>query len=433
MLLLLAICFSIALSGAALVQLTLAILFARRFCRRDEKPLQLTADSPLLPKTAILMSVRGADPSLTRSVEGALEQTHNHYELHIVVDHEEDPAWEMLNAIQRQHPNGDRLKLQRMRDPLTTCGLKCHCLAQAAASLGDDVEHITLLDADVMPHPSWLVALTEPLEQDPSIGGVTGTQWFEPPGRASTGSWWRSTWNAGAMVPTIYFANPWAGSFAMRRLDLVRSGLLEAWKHSIVDDGPIREYLGNIGLRIEFAPSVIMVNRESCGTRYVIRWTTRMMTWSRLHEPTFYLTKLHAAFSNTLIFANALLLVLAIFAGFAGEGQYLLARIATLSGLLLSAVFCFAAYVVSRNCVRHSLQLRGESLGKMSGWQMWHVFWAAAPAHWAYGLACWRSIWVKQIAWRGINYRIKSKSSIERLNYEPFLKVPNRDETRSIW
>ncbi|MEL7497066.1 MAG: glycosyltransferase family 2 protein [Planctomycetota bacterium] len=430
-----AILFAATLIGAAFVQWGIAVSFAKYFTQLQDAQTDASNASQPIPGAAILMSVRGMDPSLLDAVNGALNQLHENFEVHIVVDHTDDAAWERLNELKKNSPHGERLQLQLMREPRTTCGLKCHCLVQAAESLGDHIQHVALLDADVVPHPQWLSALTRPLS-DSTVGGVTGAQWFEPTDSASHPSWWRSTWNGGAMIPTIYFANPWAGSFAMRKEDLIQSGLLDAWKKSIVDDGPIREHLGHLGLKIVFAPSLIMVNREACGHRYVYRWTTRMLTWSRLHETTFYLSQIHAAFSNVVFGGNVLVIVVALFLalrslGLNSEANYLLPLQISLLALVTAGVLCTSAYRCARSCVEHSCQLRGESLPRASWIALWQVFWASAPAHWLYGISCWRATWKTQVMWRGIRYRIHSKSEIERLNYAPFIQR-SRDQSRSI-
>lgn len=429
-----AVLFASALVGAALVQLWIALIFEGTFRKRESKPIESTTG--LDQRVAVLMSVRGADPSLERAIDGVLNQDHPNYEVHVIVDHVNDEAWDRLQAVQQNHVHRDRLKLQLMKEPPRNCGLKCHCLVQAAESLPKDIEIIALLDADVTPHASWLSSLVVRLA-DPTVGGVTGTQWFEPGKGDSIGAWWRSTWNGGAMIPTIFFANPWAGSFAMRRQDLQRSGLLSTWRESIVDDGPIRECLGSVGLKVVFAPSMIMINRENCSPSYVLRWTTRMLTWSRLHEPTFYLSQLHAAFSNLVLTGNAVILIASIIFLVSrwgiedpvGASAWYALRI-SLAALVVAGLLCLSAYESGRRCVGHSCGLRGESLPAMTWRARWNVFWSAAPAHWAYGIACWKASFNRVIQWRGIQYRLGSKNSIERLNYEPFAR--DRDTTQSI-
>ena len=412
------------LVGAATVQLIIAAWFRKRFiatCQTAREIAQASTSETLARPAVVLMSLRGADPTLRASIEGALSQDYDgQYEVRVVVDHQSDPSLELLEELQQKHPHGSRLSYSIMDAPLKTCSLKCHSLSQAVTNLPSEVEYIAFLDADVRPHRTWLAALTETLI-DESVGGVTGTQWFEPTVGAGVGTWLRSVWNGGATILTIHFANPWAGSFAMRRSDFLASGLIERWQKSMVDDGPVREALQSIGKQIHFAPSLVMVNREHCTLGYTFRWAARMLTWSRLYEPTFWITILHAVFSNTVMLVNFALLL----AGLVGWLPTAVIWI-SLAALLLAGIQCAAAFCVARSCVGESAKLRGEKLSPLAGRHWLWAFAFAAPAHLMFGWGCLIALTTKEITWRGIRYRLKSGGKVERMNYEPFL------ETRAV-
>lgn len=410
MLLYLGIVWAVLLIAAASVQWLIATAFERSFCRPQESPAK---DAPASrPPTAILLSLRGCDPTLPESLSAVLSQTTAEDLVQVVIDHPEDPAWPIAREVQRQHPAGSRLQLQAMEPPSARCGLKCHSLSQAVATLPARIRYVVLVDADVAPPPGWLEDLTQPLA-DSAIGGVTGAQWFEPPPRAGLGSWLRSSWNGGAIVPTLFFANPWAGSFAMRLADLHSSGLVDRWRTSVVDDGPIREAIGQLGRKIVVARSQIIVNRERCDLRYAITWTTRMLTWSRLYESTYWLSILHAVFSNAVMLGNFVLLGWALAAG------SWIAWLA-LAALLVSGGLCVAAYRSARNCVAYSCQLRGEALPPLGWRRSLAVLLATAPAHLMYGYSCLRAWGLRRIRWRGINYRVQGPHDVERLDYAPY-------------
>lgn len=400
------------LVAAALVQWLISVRFYRSFA--TVQPVRsLGAASAIARQVAVVICVRGCDPSLRESIRGVLHQSYQPYEVHVVVDSRTDDAWNLVEEVAAASQSPVRLHQHEMSLPLTTCSLKCHSILQAISSLTPEIEVVALLDADVTPHAGWLEALVQPLI-DPTVGAVTGNQWFEPAGPASWGAHTRSVWNGGAMVLSAMFANPWAGSLAMRLDDIKSSGLLELWQVSIVDDGPVREAIQSLGLRIVFAPSLMMVNGESCTFGYVNRWALRMLTWSRLHEPTFYLSILHAVFSNSVMLASFAVLIAALW-----FGQWSASLIAA-SGLIASGVLSVAAYVVARNCVVYSCKLRSQTLPPITWARCWKVFWLVAIAQVIYGVACLRAIFVRRITWRGIDYRLNGKREIERLNYEPF-------------
>jgi len=357
--------------------------------------------------------VRGCDPSLSASLKGVLNQDYEDYSVLLVVDHQTDQAWEFVHSVKAEHDSHHRLNIIEMVNPSETCSLKCHAIVQALGHVDEETKYVALLDADVQPHPGWLAELIGPL-QDSSVGGVTGNQWFEPGTSAGIGSLVRSTWNGGALVPTIIFANPWAGSFAMRTQDVWKSGLDKIWTQSIVDDGPIKQAINAIGLKVEFAPSLIMVNREACTFGYANRWVTRMLTWSRLYEKTFYLSIIHALFSNFVMFANFFVLFWCIGFGLIEGG------LISAFSLIAAGVMCVMAYNVSRACVEKSCQLRSESLAPITLRRQFEVFWLSALGHLVYGTSCARAVMLKRIKWRDITYELKSATQVKRLDYQPY-------------
>jgi glycosyltransferase involved in cell wall biosynthesis len=414
-----AIGFATLLILAALVQW----FIARRFRQHFVESKSFSTDDAITGKAAVLMAIRGADPSIENSINGVLNQSYSNFELQIVIDHPSDPAIEILRRISSQQAVAEKITVSNLSLDSDSCSLKCLSLSQAASRLSGDIEYVVLVDADVSPHPSWLADLLLPLS-DESVGGVTGTQWFEPPAGSGFGTWLRSVWNSGAAILTMYFANPWAGSFAMRRSDLDEANLVDRWRQSMVDDGPIRSALNEIGKRVVFASPLVMVNREKCSLAFTLRWAERMLTWSRLHEPTFWVTIVHAVFSNFVMLSNFAVLIASLL-GFLPP----IAIGISLAALIAAGVFCSAAYQEARKCVNHSCRLRGDSPLIKTGMQAVWSFVCAAPAHLMFGWACLRSIFKRRIAWRGIQYGIPKNGAVKRLNYSPFVQSDKADNS----
>lgn len=398
------------LLGAAAVQLSIAIKFQKHFDTLESAPMPLAEQQ----SAVVVICVRGCDPSLESCLIGVLNQNYANYSVQMIVDHQSDQAWDFVQDIKSKHDDRGILSIVEMQNPLETCSLKCSGIVQAIGIIDKQTKYVAFLDADVAPHRDWLAELTGPL-LDPEVGGVTGNQWFEPDAGSGVGSLLRSTWNAGALVPTIFFANPWAGSFAMTLQNILDSGLVEIWSQSVVDDGPIKKTINDIGLRVEFAPSLIMVNRESCTFGFTNRWVTRMLTWSRLYESTFFLSIIHAVFSNSVMIANFVILVLTILTG------SITATLIAVVALLGSGWMCAKSYQLTRRCVTRSCQLRGQTLAPLKHRRFLGVLATVAMTHLIYGVSCVRAIFVRRISWREITYELKSSNKIKRLNYAPYL------------
>ena len=369
------------------------------------------------------MSVRGCDPTLRESLSAILHQDYPDYDVHLVVDHRGDSAWSVVHEVQERFDHCGRLTIHEMRQPVDTCGLKCNALVQALEHFDPETEYLVLMDADVTPHETWLRDVTAPL-LDPGIGVVTGNQWFEPHEQATVGSLLRSLWNAGAIVPTAIFNNPWAGTFAMRMKDVEAANLADVWRRSAVDDGPIRHAIAPLGLKIKFQPSLIMVNREECTFDYVNHYVTRMLTWSKLYEKTFINTVVHAVFTNLVMLAAVLTLLTALL-----SVQPVVATIA-LCSILGMALISALGYVIVRAGVDRACQTRGESLPPLSLNQLVRFTVLIPVTLMIYGCSCCRAIVSQQVRWREITYEVKNKSQVRMLQYSPMLVEPEQAQSK---
>ena len=411
------------LVGAAVVQLLVAYCYCQYFKQLNVTRMPEAQQSGV----SVIMCIRGCDPTLRKSLINILDQDFRDYLVHVMVDHREDIAWRIVHEIKQEFDVDDRLQIHEMTTPFETCGLKCSALVQGLGELAPDTRYVALLDADVATHGGWLSELIGPLENDRTIGAVMGSQWFEPPVDANWGAFVRSSWNAGALVPTVLFRNPWAGSLAMRLEDIHRAELAKVWRFSMIDDGPVRNALEEIGLRMHFAPSLIMINREDCTFDYAWRWVARMLTWSRLYETTFFLPIMHALFSNTVMLINFGLLgwglVVADFGLVTAMGL----------GLISSGLLSVSAYAIVRGTAARSCRLRGESLAPVAARQVGQMLLTVPLTQLVYGWGVCRALVAKQITWRKITYQIHGKQRIQMLGYRPFQdSSSNKDSHVSI-
>src|SRR4029079_10346362 len=80
-----------------------------------------------LPKAAVIMTLRGADPFLDRTLQGLTQLDYPRYDIRIVVDHKDDPAWDMVHRIIAER-GCKNVKVEELRDRLTTCSLRMSSL-----------------------------------------------------------------------------------------------------------------------------------------------------------------------------------------------------------------------------------------------------------------------------------------------------------------
>lgn len=396
------------------------------------------------PEAVVILCVRGHDPFLADTIRALARQDYSNYRLLVVVDHRIDPAWQVVANVKFELGLNDlQLELQELQQRHEQCGLKCSALLQAVEGLSHRTTTdrvIVTIDSDAVPDKSWLVNLLRPLA-DASVGATTSNQWFEPRSLA-VGSWVRAVWQAGAIVPTAMLSNPWAGTFAIRHADILASGLLDDWRTSIIDDGPVRERIKRIGKRIEFVPQNLVINREDCSLDFCFRYVARMLTWSRLFESTFWVTCVHALLTSSLQ-AGVVVWCFAELAmamgGTLSEPIWnrLIWPIGAVAVLLFSQV---AGYLIVRQAIlRGSLSAAKSRESKPgshpSSWltRLVYVTLSVPLATFAYVLGCVRALRVKRVVWRKIAYDVENGRRIKMLDYAPFVaEKPTALENHSV-
>ena len=411
------VCLLIVVSAA--IQWGLTIWFAGRM-RARVRPQSLPEEHQ--HSTWIVLSVRGADPTLADALQSLLSQDFHKYRMCVVVDHRDDPAAKIVrDAISDQ---GSRVVVRYLNDPLPNCTLKCSAIAEGVEHVlatDADAEYFVFVDADSRPPTSMMKTLTGALFADAKVGLASGNQWFEPAEPASAGSIVRSLWYAGALFFSMLFNNPWAGAYAMRARDIRQTGLIDVWRRSAVDDGAIKSLLAKHDLCCCSLPSMMMVNRESCTLRYTTAWMKRILTWSRIHEPGFWLTAFQMSFATTLIVAifSTLLWSLLI-------GNMVLLWMSAISIVVSGWLSVLAWRTVRQSVVENSEA--ATDLGKVSWQRMLAALLLVGIAQAAYTIACVGAIFSKKVRWRGVEYQI-SKNGVNLKEYLPYSSSKTADQS----
>ena len=224
-----------------------------------------------LPKAAIILAIRGLDPSLERNIRALLAQLYLDYKLFVVVDHVEEPAWQIIEKIRDEIP--DRIQVSVLKERSSTCSLKCSAMAQAIGELDASYEVVAFADGDVLAHQTWLRELVEPLA-DPNVGASTGNRWYLP-SDSGLGSMTRYFWNAAGVIQIWLNEFVWPGSMAFRSDALNKMGIAAALRNSLFDGPVVVRELRRAGYQARFVPSVMIANREQILLGDFISWVER--------------------------------------------------------------------------------------------------------------------------------------------------------------
>lgn len=369
----------------------------------------------MAPPALVVLCLRGGDPFLQHCVSGLLKQDYPNYRVKFMVDHKADPALAILQSC-LDDVEFSNYQIEFLTKPLTTCSLKCSSLIQAVEpelrsfdEELDDGRFIALLDADTIPHDTWLRELATPL-QLPRIGATTGNRWYMPE-RPTPGALVRYLWNAAAIVQMYWYGIAWGGTLAIKLSAIREANLIQLWGQALCEDTMLRRQLGRIGRRVQFVPSLMMVNREDCTLSDLVPWISRQLLTARLYHPYWYAVVFHGLTSMGLLILGCVLV-----------GWLLISGAWVAASIAAAAVTFYQLAVASLlpwidSAVRYRACMQGEDSSNSLVANPLRIVVAIVLTQGVYFWALMKCIFARKISWRGIQYQIDSRWQIRMLAY----------------
>lgn len=372
------------------------------------------------PKTAVVLCLRGPDPFLPACLEAILQQDYPEYDLRVVVDSAEDPAWKTVAEVVASKVAAN-VQVRPLTARRETCSLKCSSVLQAVSELDASYEAVALLDADTVPHRTWLRELVAPLA-DPRVGACTGNRWYMP-AVISWGSLVRWLWNAAASVQMFWYRIPWGGTLAVKLSAFREAGLADRWGQAFCEDTMLYGQLRRAGYRVAFAPTLMMVNREDVSLGGFSRWVARQLLTARLYHPAWGLVVGHG-----IGIATAQLVCLGLLgaACVLGDGPAAAWLAAALGVYWLAMAGLMVALETS---VRRMPAARGEPTAWLRPSALFQVAAALLLTQVLYTGALLSAMLVRVVEWRGVRYRIDAPWRIRLIEYQPYLEERESTET----
>lgn len=402
---------AILLSKVLLNWLFIQIFFSLLFLFYLRSPRKNLLPDDQLPKTAVILCLRGADPFLSNCLRALLNQNYPRYKLKLIVDSQEDPAWKIATDT-ISHQEATNVEISLLKIPSNNCSLKCSSLVQAVSELDDSYKVVALVDADTVAHPNWLRELVSPLTH-PKVGATTGNRWYVPTG-SHWGSLVRYIGNVSTVVQMQLFRIPWGGTLAVKTELLRQTGLLDKWGQAFGDDTIICKVLKKQGMHLKFVPSLIMVNREECDLPNLLSFLKRQLLCSRLYHP-YWSTVVGDVISSILVPT----LVIVLFVAALLTGQWDAAALLFRSIGIYMVGLLFLMLVLERG-VQQVIRKHGEPMTKLSLATVMKMLIAIPLTQWVYGLAFVSSLWMSTVKWRGVTYRVKGPWNIRLVEYRPY-------------
>ena len=365
---------------------------------------------------AVVLSLRGADPSLEACLAGVLAQDYPAYQVHIVVDSAEDPALAVVaNVLARGHAPNAAVHVDIRRDRSERCSLKLSAQRQVLSRLEEPVAVVVFLDADSVPSAGWLRAMAAPFA-DRRVGAATGVRWATPV-ESRSGTLARHVFNVLSFPQSYLYRIPWGGSLAVRKSAIHQAGLLDHWSRCFCEDTSVYGPLRAVGLRLAFVPAATQINNESIELADASYFMLRQLVCVRLHH--IYWLRMLAL--NTATVFSFLICCLLSLVGVAGAA---LAMLGTASQLWTLTAFGIipalygagltASLTVGDHLVRRIVAAPPRAVGLLN-----LVRATLAALHYS-TLALFRAPFVRSIDWRGITYDIEGRDRIRMRAYRPY-------------
>ncbi|MGJ8669395.1 MAG: glycosyltransferase [Oceanococcus sp.] len=398
------------------IQFVIALRFVHLLRTASSTPTLPDMD---LPKVAVLLGLRGADPFLNQSLHRLMTQDYPDYKLYICVDSEEDPAYAVV--MQAIAETGKDVHVETYVELPDRANCTTSKQMQIAHRLDDSVEILVTVDADAMPHARFLRELVSPLIQDDTVAAVFGNHWFMPQ-RGQFGSLVRYAWNAAAVVYMWVYNMAWGGCFAIRADVVRRLGLIERWSRVIAFDALAKDDLQRAGLTLRFVPSLLVVNREECTTAFCLNFFQRQLTWTRLYHPDWrFITA-----SNFAICALIATCCAGLFIGLVTSDQEL--AIAGISGILIFLTSMMALLLMLESNVRRGISKRGEHVQWLSPRVLTGLFFASLVAQFLQLIAMIAAMTRRTVSWRGDVIEIRGPFSVRTIFKAPADTLKSKDD-----
>ena len=397
--------------GFVVLQATLVALFVRKLNRNSvdtgavdtgSVDTESIAKSDL--KTAIILCVRGVDPSLKDCLDSLIEQGASDQKVFVVGDSESDPAIEFVRSFATKHPQ--KIGVLINEELHEHCGLKCSNLIYAIGQLESEYDIFLLVDADAVVPDNWLHTMTAPFA-DPEVCVTSGVRWLDVSG-SRMGTWVRFIWNTAAIVQMVCYRIPWGGSLGIRTAFLRNADVLDAWSRGFCEDTMLQSLARKNGAKIEVVSEAVIHSAEETSLGKSIPWISRQLLTARLHHPFWPLVLGHGLMTLLFSFGLPILLMITLF-----------------QKSFVAAGWLAAAYAILQLGNLWLLNWIESPVRKRSGqratfWKNPIMFLIGIPVtQVSYVMAVVKAVLARKVEWRKINYQIRGKR-IKRLDYEPY-------------
>jgi cellulose synthase/poly-beta-1,6-N-acetylglucosamine synthase-like glycosyltransferase len=357
------------------------------------------------PPALLTVPCKGIDTDFDRNIEAFLKLDYENYTLHLVVESQDDPAYERLQKIVARCSSVSTATQVNVTVAgiASGCSQKIHNMLHSCNCAPEGTEIFAFADSDAYVTSVWLQNLVHPLRSK-RYGAATGYRWFIPVVN-DFASFALSSLNAkvAQMLGNSHFNQAWGGSMAIRTETFRQIGLDKAWKNAISDDLCLSYMVKKAKKKVVFVPACLVASYESTTWPKLFEFARRQFLITRVSTP------------GTWFFG----LFCSLFSLLGSWGAFAIAIVAAAtaypSRLLFTAVpvVFFTAQII-RAVVRQKMiakllpddakNMKSAAIADVLGVSIWS---------WLMFICILTSAFGRKITWRGITYKLLGPTQTE--------------------
>ena len=397
---------------AWVLQAVVSALQVRKFSRRLDHS-QFKGRKPFQPPAVIIVPFKGLDIDLVAAVRSLCEQDYPDYELILVVESKDDPAYPLLVEQIALYPDRKaRVVVAGQAGPNE--GQKVHNQLFAldlVETPPDQDQAWVFADSDAVPGPHWLAAMIQPLIEKKRTGAVTGYRWLIPSNQ-SKGVWSHlaSVINSSAACMQggrEWWSQAWGGSMAMLAETAIRGGLKGRLKGALTDDYPVTRMCRDLQMRVYFPNRMLIGSTVSLDLKGFLNFAYRQYVLTRVYSPRLFV---------------GVLIVLGIHVVGSAAAWWSLAaacwRGAGVVEWVLPAVAIAAVFLANQMRSSYRRQVVTKALGPKALADLKLTLrldrWATTAWMTMHWLLVARACFGRTLKWRGFTYRLLGPQRVER-------------------
>lgn len=264
--------FNIVMMSLFLVPGFLAVYF---ILERQRSRRTIAAKPPYHPKVTVLLPFRGLDYNFEATLRSlASQQYAGSYEVLAVTSEENGRGEELVHQYAALSPRIHLVKASHSEVSRHRSD-KVNNLLTGIAHASKDTEVYVFIDSDIVPQPSWIEQMVQPL-QSAQVGLTSGSAWIVSKSRsvlALAARYWDFLATTMITFPVTRFARGF--SFGIRKNVFEQIGMKSIWSEAFHDNFTISDVVRRAGFRIQYVPDCLVPEHFDIQGFAWVKWVKR--------------------------------------------------------------------------------------------------------------------------------------------------------------